>query len=133
MTLRDMSHIFRYRIKRVDEELPFCLEISQLQDQVNRNREREHAADHLALCRAKIEVNPPVVFRKAWEAIELIHLLVGEDRQTTGISGHAAALSASARSTLFARQAGGCLPMLRRRILQCNNRCRKQSAPCRDS
>ena len=72
-------------IDRVDEELPFGLEISKLKDEVNRHRDRKHAVDQFAFRRAQIEVKAAIIFGEAWQTVKIVDFLGGQDRQAASV------------------------------------------------
>ena len=77
---KDVLQVVCDRFERIDEELPFGLEIAKLKDEVNRHRDRKHAVDQFALCRAQIEVKAAIIFGEAWQAVKIVDLLDGQDR-----------------------------------------------------
>ena len=48
-----------------------------------------HTVDQVAFRRAHIKVEVAFRFHKAWQAVNIVYFLNGQDRQAAGVGGHA--------------------------------------------
>jgi hypothetical protein len=72
-----------------------------LKDEVDRYRDRNYAIDQFTLRRAQIEVKAAILFGKTRQAIKVVDLLGGQDRQATGVGGHARATFSECKKLHF--------------------------------
>ena len=80
MPREDVAHILCDVRHVVAEELESGFEIPELQDKMERDRERA-CPDELLLGVAKFEVGMPVFVGKTWQRIQFIDFGAGQDRK----------------------------------------------------
>lgn len=85
MTPKDGMQILLHNRLIVIKELAFCLEVSKLPCKVDCYRYRARMDDALfGLTQTKVHL--PVFIGEAWQSVEFIDFLPGEDRREIGVS-----------------------------------------------
>jgi hypothetical protein len=95
----NVLQVVEHRFPRIDKELLFRLEVAELQNQMDRGRSGTHGTDCRAFGRTQVEVEMAVILSEARQAIEVINLPGGEDRQAARIGRHAATFSTCQKYT----------------------------------
>ena len=88
VTLQDVLQVIQHRRVLVGKEPSLRLEVAELQNQVHGGRCGVHALHGVPLHGTQVEIAQPVGFVETRQAIEVIDLLGGQDRQAARIGGH---------------------------------------------